>query len=1468
MELQVTKIPISTTTSATDKLMPARPVSVKAVTNERVELFIDGVKYMGSELVNGKQITLKKVENNLVFELDGEAFAQIDNFYDTQGATLDGLGWQFSSQESLTLGSEGVVALPTSAIDSQAIQSVVQGSSGFGGGSIGLGAIGLAAIGGGGGSGSNNNNNGGTSGGNGSGGESGGNGGVTTPSTPQTLALAKIEAFNNGNGTTPAALTVVDYEAAGITGVTADNLAAVNSKVLVQSTGGADTVGEIQGLVKSVQDATVKITNYAAQNGGSAPTEQDYADAGVTGVSGNLAVVNSALASAAVTGAQANNTVKLQAIVNAYQVILGAADGRDDNDTNPTLNDYNLIGVVGVDTATKISLLGDVVDIKSNADVNTVSKVQALADAVQAVIGGTNHGTPPTQAQLELLGLTGLTTNNLPAVLTAIGAATSVNAVDSLAKLQAMVSSTVTTQVIGTIQAGPVTASNDLEVNIYAADGSTPLALHVAVDRTGHFAASVGAYAGVVFAKLFNKGSAVDYLDEATGTAKDLSAALMAMGVAVSPGIMLNLNLNALTTVAVSKMGMNPLPSEVNRVNTAVAHTFGLSNLLETTVILVNGNSYAVSDGLSEGEKYGAVLASLSGLDKINGGSAQATIDQITNQLSVVGATATLTNAIKHDITAGAKEVAGLMGNQSVVSSGFGDSVAALIDYVVISNPPGSAVEGALAVISTAAQNNSATGTAPSLSVYTDAGVTGVTSGNLAAINSALDSAAVNGTAADTTGEVQAIVNAYNAMLASADGLDNVANSANPTQAQYGLIGVTGVDSAVKASLLGDAIDLKSAADVDTVAEVQALADAAAAVITGANGGTAPTLTQLQLLGITGVTSDNLAAVVAAIDATANDGTGVDTKGELQTIVTAAINNAVTALTTISTAAQNNSATGTAPSLSVYTDAGVTGVTSGNLAAINSALDSAAVNGTAADTTGEVQAIVNAYNAMLASADGTAANTSTALTGAQYTAIGVTGVTGVAAPGNALYLLDSAVDASAATAVDTVAELQAMADAAARVIAAAGGSPADITAVTLTDLNAIGITGVTADNLPAVVAAIGAATPDSAVDTQGELQTIVTTAINNAVTALTTISTAAQNNSATGTAPSLSVYTDAGVTGVTSGNLAAINSALDSAAVNGTAADTTGEVQAIVNAYNAMLASADGTAANTSTALTGAQYTAIGVTGISGTATLGTALGLLDSAVDASITTAVDTPAKLQAMADAASHVIAAVSGNALNLSDLSTLGVTGLAGLSVNNQQRILVAIDATANDGTGADTLAKLQALVNSSVDLIAPNAPVINSVATDNIVNLSEVGSAISGTNESGASVQLTLGGNTRSASVNGTTWSYTLVNADIAAMGQGPETLSVTQTDAAGNTSPAGTRDITVDTLAPTVTVNTISGGELIRPEYDLLATTPLTISGSTAGVEDGRSVNILLNRISYSALVSNNLWSKNIPTADA
>ena len=160
----------------------------------------------------------------------------------------------------------------------------------------------------------------------------------------------------------------------------------------------------------------------------------------------------------------------------------------------------------------------------------------------------------------------------------------------------------------------------------------------------------------------------------------------------------------------------------------------------------------------------------------------------------------------------------------------------------------------------------------------------------------------------------------------------------------------------------------------------------------------------------------------------------------------------------------------------------------------------------------------------------------------------------------------------------------------------------------------------------------------------------------------------------------------------------------------------------------------------------------------------------------------------------------------------LSVGGVNRASTVSGTSWSYTLVAADIT-NMGQGAETLSVIQkdAAGNTSpagtrtitVDTTAPVAPVINTVATDDTINALETGGTISGSCESGATVILSIGGVSRTATVSGATWSYTLVAADITNMGQGAETLSATQTDAAGNKSPAGTRSMTVDTAAPAV-----------------------------------------------------------------
>ena len=146
-----------------------------------------------------------------------------------------------------------------------------------------------------------------------------------------------------------------------------------------------------------------------------------------------------------------------------------------------------------------------------------------------------------------------------------------------------------------------------------------------------------------------------------------------------------------------------------------------------------------------------------------------------------------------------------------------------------------------------------------------------------------------------------------------------------------------------------------------------------------------------------------------------------------------------------------------------------------------------------------------------------------------------------------------------------------------------------------------------------------------------------------------------------------------------------------------------------------------------------------------------------------------------------------------------------------------------------------------VATTIDATAPTAPVINAVATDNVVNATEqaAGVAVGGTAESGASVAVTWGAASYTVTAINGAWTTTFSNTEVAAGGSA--TLSAVASDAAGNPSLAGTRAVTVDTAAPSVTGVSVSAGDAINAS-EFAATAGVTITGAT---DAGARVDITL-----------------------
>jgi uncharacterized repeat protein (TIGR02059 family) len=120
-------------------------------------------------------------------------------------------------------------------------------------------------------------------------------------------------------------------------------------------------------------------------------------------------------------------------------------------------------------------------------------------------------------------------------------------------------------------------------------------------------------------------------------------------------------------------------------------------------------------------------------------------------------------------------------------------------------------------------------------------------------------------------------------------------------------------------------------------------------------------------------------------------------------------------------------------------------------------------------------------------------------------------------------------------------------------------------------------------------------------------------------------------------------------------------------------------------------------------------------------------------------------------------------------------------------------------------------------STSDTTAPAVPVIGAVTGNDLVNAAEKtgGITLAGTAEANATVVVTWGTTVKSttASTLGL-WTATFSAGEIPA--DGSSTVSATAADAAGNVSVAGTRPVTIDTVAPTApTFTTVAGNDVVN-----------------------------------------------------
>jgi hypothetical protein len=344
----------------------------------------------------------------------------------------------------------------------------------------------------------------------------------------------------------------------------------------------------------------------------------------------------------------------------------------------------------------------------------------------------------------------------------------------------------------------------------------------------------------------------------------------------------LTIHITPVTELAVREANVvgNKAPAAelITRVNTQVAKAMGTEGLdITGLAVTTNSSGFNAQDGLSNAEKYGILLAKLSGLDKANGGSIDASLKQIKSTLSSEAESLDLLDQGRQQaLLALQKDPQGavflentelnrqLLGEVVITSQALNPSGQLLITGKAL---PGSTVQvtmasgtqnvlvnpqGQFSLLSTDVQNQL---NVP-LKVVTQDGL---------------------GQSVSSTVGLKPQVTESNSLTVDS------ASTLSPDQ-------MAGVSNQAVAGLTSEQLQ---AVKPDTLA---ALSVDQLAALTPAQWA-ALTVAQLGAMGLTGITAANLAAVSAALGK-ADDETQLNTQPNVQSVVTAAINalNASTSL--------------------------------------------------------------------------------------------------------------------------------------------------------------------------------------------------------------------------------------------------------------------------------------------------------------------------------------------------------------------------------------------------------------------------------------------------------------------------------------------------------------------------------------------------------------------------------------------
>ncbi|KQN48029.1 hypothetical protein ASE99_15980 [Serratia sp. Leaf51] len=204
----------------------------------------------------------------------------------------------------------------------------------------------------------------------------------------------------------------------------------------------------------------------------------------------------------------------------------------------------------------------------------------------------------------------------------------------------------------------------------------------------------------------------------------------------------------------------------------------------------------------------------------------------------------------------------------------------------------------------------------------------------------------------------------------------------------------------------------------------------------------------------------------------------------------------------------------------------------------------------------------------------------------------------------------------------------------------------------------------------------------------------------------------------------------------------------------------------------------------------------------------------------------------------------------------------------SLNNLNQDVV-VTATLTDAAG-------NAITNTSTLHVAsdPTLPpliTVNTFASDNFVDGAERQTAqtLSGTTtrvEAGQIVTITLNGHTYTATVGASgNWSVIVPAADMIVLGDGPQTITATVSDKAGNEAAPGTDTFNVDASQNGIAIDPVTGDNVINA---VETANGIEISGTTLGVAEGATVTVFFGLLSKTTTVgANGRWFMLLSTSE-